>query len=525
MGIPYYFYSLTKKYQGILHSNKPNNTDIYCIDFNGIIHNVAQQVIKTYNDKNENVCSEDNNIKEIEEKILEGLQNKIDEYIDTYKAKKYIICADGVAPMAKIIQQRKRRYLTIYRNKIDAKHIKKPLWDTNSITPGTLFMNNMNNFINNKIRYSTNNIEYVYSGSNECGEGEHKIFNKLKNYSSNNEDIIINGLDADLIILSLISHIKNIHLMRETEDKISKNIVYNYLNIDKLREAILKELKYVWELNDNDINNDNDIVESYCTLCSILGNDFIPHLLTIDIKTDGCDKLLNVAKKAIKENGLLVSNRTINYECLKYIFKYLSITEDKDIFNICDKYIKKNAFNTSQLPSDSYAIKNKSQLCHTIYNNSNNWHKEYYKVIFDNNITLDSSIIYNSCNNYIKGIYWVYEYYKGNDIDCEWYYPYNYPPTLKDISNHIIAYEQPVINKNNNFIEPAVQLLIVLPRESINLHSNKYKSFITDKYNGLYHMYPVNYEIQTFLKTHLWECAPILPLININYIKKIISMK
>jgi 5'-3' exonuclease len=525
MGIPYYFYSLTKKYQGILHSNKPNNTDIYCIDFNGIIHNVAQQVIKTYNDKNENICSEDNNIKEIEEKILEGLQNKIDEYIDTYKAKKYIICADGVAPMAKIIQQRKRRYLTIYRNKIDANHIKKPVWDTNSITPGTLFMNNMNNFINNKIRYSTRNIEYVYSGSNECGEGEHKIFNKLKNYSSNNEDIIINGLDADLIILSLISHIKNIHLMRETEDKLSKNIVYNYLNIDKLREAILKELKYVWELNDNDINNDNDIVESYCTLCSILGNDFIPHLLTIDIKTDGFDKLLNVAKKAIKENGLLVSNRTINYECLKYIFKYLSITEDKDIFNICDKYIKKNAFNTSQLPSDSYAIKNKSQLCHTIYNNSNNWHKEYYKVIFDNNITLDSSVIYNSCNNYIKGIYWVYEYYKGNDIDCEWYYPYNYPPTLKDISNYIIAYEQPVINKNNNFIEPAVQLLIVLPRESINLHSNKYKSFITDKYNGLYHMYPVNYEIQTFLKTHLWECAPILPLININYIKKIISMK
>jgi 5'-3' exonuclease len=519
MGIPYYFYSLTKKYKDILHSNKPNNTDIYCIDFNGIIHNIAQQVIKNYND------NKNDNIKDIEENILEGLQNKIEEYIYTYKAKKYIICADGVAPMAKIIQQRKRRYLTIYKNKIDEKHIIKPIWDTNSITPGTLFMNNMNNFINNKIRYSTHNIEYVYSGSNECGEGEHKIFNKLKNYSLNNECIIINGLDADLIILSLISHIKNIHLMRETEDKITKKNVYNYLNIDKLREAILKEIKYTWELNDNDTNNDNDIVESYCTLCSILGNDFIPHLLTIDIKTDGCDKLLNVAKRAIKEYGLLVSNKTINYECLKYIFKYLSMTEDKDIFNICDKYIKKNVFNTSQLPSDNYAIKNKSQLSHVIYNNINNWHKEYYKDIFDNNITIDSSVIYNSCNNYIKGIYWVYEYYKGNDIDCEWYYPYNYPPTLKDISNHIIAYEQPVINKNNNFIEPAVQLLIVLPRESINLHSNKYKSFITDKYNGLYHMYPVNYDIQTFLKTHLWECAPILPLININYIKKIISMK
>ena len=352
--------------------------------------------------------------------------------------------------MAKIIQQRKRRYLTIYRNKIDAIHIIKPVWDTNAITPGTSFMNNMNTYINNKIRYSTYNIEFIYSGSNECGEGEHKIFKKLKTLSKNNEDIIINGLDADLIILSLISHIKNIHLMRETVDKFSKNIVYNYLNIDKLRQAILKELKNLWSLNDN--YKDTDIVESYCTLCSILGNDFIPHLLTIDIKTDGTDKLINIAKKAIEENGLLVSNGTINYECLKYIFKYLSSTEDKDIFNICEKYIKKNVFNTSQLPSDNYAIKNKSSLCHTIYNNSSNWHKEYYKVIFDNNITLDSSVIYNSCKNYITGIYWVYEYYKGNNIDCEWYYPYNYPPTLKDISNHAIAYESPVINATENYI-------------------------------------------------------------------------
>ena len=75
MGIPYYFYSLTKKYKDILHSNKPNNTDIYCIDFNGIIHNIAQQVIKNYND------NKNDNIKDIEENILEGLQNKIEEYI------------------------------------------------------------------------------------------------------------------------------------------------------------------------------------------------------------------------------------------------------------------------------------------------------------------------------------------------------------------------------------------------------------------------------------------------------------
>lgn len=521
MGIPYYFYLLTKKYSNILHNIKPINTDIYCIDFNGIIHNVAQNVISSY----ENISIEINEEFEnnIEQKILEGLWNKIEEYIQTFNAKKYIICADGVAPMAKIIQQRKRRYLTIYRNKIDASHNSKQIWDTNAITPGTSFMNNMNIYINNKIKESSYNIEFIYSGSNECGEGEHKIFKILKSISKDNDDIIINGLDADLIILSLISHIKNIHLMRETIDKFSKKNVYNYLNIDILRQAILKELKFLWNLKEDYSNN--DIVESYCTLCSILGNDFIPHLLTIDIKSDGTDKLINIAKKAIEENGLLVSNNSINYECLKYIFKNLSLTEDIDIKNICEKYIKKNTFNnSSQLPSDNYAIKNKSPLYTTIYNNNSTWHNEYYKVIFDNNIILDSSVIYNSCKNYIIGIYWIYQYYKGNNIDREWYYPYNYPPTLKDISNHSIAYEPPVIKSIDNYIEPHIQLLLVLPKDSIKLHDIKYRNYITDKYNGLYHMYPQNYEIQTFMKTHLWECCPILPLININYIKKIISM-
>ena len=123
-----------------------------------------------------------------------------------------------------------------------------------------------------------------------------------------------------------------------------------------------------------------------------------------------------------------------------------------------------------------------------------------------------------------RGIYWVYQYYKGYIIDCEWYYPYNYPPTLKDISNHSIAHEAPVINANNNFLDPNIQLLIVLPKDSIHLVNHKYKKYMTDIYSGLFHMYPVNYNIQTFLKTHLWECSPILPLININYIKNIISM-
>jgi 5'-3' exonuclease len=527
MGIPYYFYTLTQKYKNILCSIKPTSTDIYCIDFNGIIHNSAQDIMKHQQGPQGPLQTEKLDNEAIETKIIECVWNKIEYYINTFNAKKYIICADGVAPVAKMFQQRKRRYLNVYRSKLDEGFATKPSWDTNAITPGTAFMNKLNLFIHKKIRYSTYNAEFIYSGSDENGEGEHKIFHKLK-ISPENSQIIIHGLDADLIILSLMSHHKNIHLMRETKDKESNETVYNYLNITNLRAAILKEITELWELKGvrgvgDRQYDDNDLIETYCTMCSILGNDFIPHLLTIDLKTDGINKLISATKKAIHEQDLLVSNGKINYECLKSIFKYLSKSEDTDIHNICEKYINKRIFNSSDIPSDYYALKNKDQLAYYIYNNPSKWHKEYYKEVFANNYTIDSTVMFNACDNYIIGIFWVYEYYKGNNIDCEWYYPYNYPPTIKDITNHAIAHEAPQINKNNNYVKPCVQLLIVLPRESSHLLKNDKKKYMTDIYSGLFHMYPLKYKIQTFLKTHLWECSPILPLINIKYINKVLS--
>jgi 5'-3' exoribonuclease 2 len=133
--------------------------------------------------------------------------------------------------------------------------------------------------------------------------------------------------------------------------------------------------------------------------------------------------------------------------------------------------------------------------------------------------------MFNACNNYIKGIYWVYSYYKGMDIDCEWYYPYNYPPTIKDILNHSIANDVPVLNSNNEFVPSYIQLLIVLPKYSVKLLAKKHQRYMLDIYAGLFHMYPVKYNIQTFLKTQLWECSPILPLINLNYITKVLELE
>jgi 5'-3' exonuclease len=484
MGIPYYFYYLTKKYHNIIVRELPKRINIYAIDFNGIIHPEAAK------ETNEN-------------QLIINLWNKINNYNDLYKPNKLIICIDGVAPFAKIIQQRKRRYLTFYKNTID-KTVSK--WDTNAISPGTTFMNNLDDFI-----IKNNKDKYIFSGSNEAGEGEHKIFKIINDIDEkeNEEPIIINGLDADLIILSLISGKKNIYLMRENKDQIT------YVNIDNLKLAIISELEPKWH-----IENTIDLIESYCVMCSILGNDFIPHILNLNIKSGGLDKLINITEIAIRTNGPLVEDNKINQNTLTEIFNLIAENEDIEIIDLVNKEIEKKPRDFT-LKSQEYAIKNKDSVLFDMYNNSKKWRYYYYKKLFDININSDSAYISNASNNYIKGIYWTYNYYKKFDLDYNWYYPYNYPPTVKDISNYLKVNIIQPIKLNGTYLQPKIQLLLILPIDSINLIDKSMQKYMTDISFGLKYLYPIEYKIQTLFKNHLWECCPILPMINIDKIIKI----
>lgn len=500
MGIPYYFYTLTKSYGNILSDTIPCNPDIYCLDFNGIIHPLCAKVISHSTDVNE-------------ESMIENLYDKVKIDINTLKPRKTLICVDGVVPLAKMIQQRRRRYLSAYRNKIDKVDVK---WDTNCITPGTNFMKKLDSYFKKEVRYNSLPSQIIYSGSDECGEGEHKIFNLLLN-ELDDSSVIINGLDADLIILCLMSHRTNIYLMRESDTN-------TYVNIENLRKAIIEELTKKWNIPIiTDIYSDDakNVIESYCVMCSVLGNDFIPHLLTLNLKSNGLEKLISCTGNTYKTHGLLVNDSTINYIALSDILQQLAKYEDRELFEETERYLKKTS--PSQIPSEYYAIKNKDPIAEKIYKNISKWHQTYYKTFFHTNITIDSSVISNVCECFITGIYWTYAYYKKKQIDNTWYYPYEYPPSVKDIANYTIGNDPPIMKNNTAQLTTKIQLMIVLPIDSKHLLDKKYQKMMDDKTLGLYHLYPRNYKIHTYLKTHLWECTPSLPIININYIINHIS--
>ena len=80
---------------------------------------------------------------------------------------------DGVAPRAKMNQQRERRYKSHFFKELETG--KSVLWDSNKITPGTEFMNDL--------PYKLRDLlpEYIHvSGPDEPGEGEHKIFEYIR---------------------------------------------------------------------------------------------------------------------------------------------------------------------------------------------------------------------------------------------------------------------------------------------------------------------------------------------------------
>jgi len=219
MGIPSYFSYIVKNHSNIIKKYNGNN-DIkinnFYLDCNSIIYDAIHNIDFSKIEKNQYKF------------IIDYVIKKIDSYIDLIKPNENIIIAfDGVAPVAKLEQQRQRRFKSSYQNKISKKIFKdsKPdSWNTAAITPGTEFMKILNeqiqkNYDNNK-KYD--NLKIIVSTSQQYGEGEHKIFKYIRDYPDEHFDktSVIYGLDADLIMLS-INHLpicKNIFLFRETPE-------------------------------------------------------------------------------------------------------------------------------------------------------------------------------------------------------------------------------------------------------------------------------------------------------------------
>jgi len=568
MGVPGFFLWLIKNYKNkklifnkdiILNNvhadsdidliNKINNIDYLLLDTNCLIHPMCYSVINENNDLTDIDKLEDLMIL----KILEYIE-KIYEYVNPKKG--IYIAIDGVAPVAKIKQQRIRRHKSISDKQV-WDNIKKKYnkeitnsWNSNAITPGTKFMDKLHNaFVTFIKKEKINNLNIIYSSYLTPGEGEHKLLQYINN--NINLSYVIYGLDADLIFLSLTTHSSNIFLLRESNEinKFNTEDILNYVNIEILRELIvstikkyiIKEINILPELNNNLdfshwVNNidNNQLINDFICICYLLGNDFIPHIPSLEIYDNGIETLIiNYAKIYIELNllntqnnnntGIIQKECNINYIFFKKIINNLSLEEEYILKkNYNKKY--KQCYDTDPYQKELFKIENiQFKINDPVKlgsDNHNEWRLRYYKHYWNINNNEIEEFSKELVKQYLIGIKWISLYYFDKCPSWNWYYPYNNPPFISDIDKYMNLFDF----NNYNFelgkpLKPFIQLLIVLPYSSNYLLPIQLRKLIINPKSSISHFYIKNFEQDFINKKKYWMAIPILPNLDINKIK------
>ncbi|BAM39333.1 5'-3' exoribonuclease 1 [Theileria orientalis strain Shintoku] len=368
--------------------------DYFYVDMNAVIH------AATHGNVSPSLMMED-------QQRMRRIVTALLKIFKLVKPKKMMyIGVDGVCPSAKINQQRTRRF-RLYKSttkpgfkpyykseegkyeytvkKLPIQSYDNVSFDPSYISPGTEFMSMMDSELRNWIALQTYEGTWedryiVYSGTDVPGEGEHKIYDAIRRMAEcdpkvKQENHLVYGLDADLMMLSLITKMPNMYILREKYDhaphklaKIKPNPYYSketgllhfhgmdYIDFkisdyEVLSMRFLRRIMYsrcirTSEAVSNDANkflfNQNSrnrltddfsllsflAVDKLCT--TNVGNDFLPHLPTVELCNSSFNDLVNTYYKMLpKFRGFLTESYKINMSRLQQLMKELSKLEIK----------------------------------------------------------------------------------------------------------------------------------------------------------------------------------------------------
>eukprot|EP01117_Protostelium_nocturnum_P008338 TRINITY_DN2977_c0_g1_i5.p1 TRINITY_DN2977_c0_g1~~TRINITY_DN2977_c0_g1_i5.p1 ORF type:complete len:1478 (+),score=622.12 TRINITY_DN2977_c0_g1_i5:485-4918(+) len=514
---------------------------------NGIIHNC------THKDKKE---GETDSTPPTEQEMIVAIFHYIDKLFQLVKPKKlFYMAIDGVAPRAKLNQQRQRRFRSAKEakenmEKLEAKgHVftDKP-FDSNCITPGTEFMatvsKNLKYFIRKKIDEDPNwkKCRIIFSGHEVPGEGEHKIMEYIRhekegsNWDPNTKHCLY-GLDADLVMLGLTTHEPHFSLLREdvltrsggkkkmkdTTDKdfhlLHLSIVREYLNIEFYNPNLPFEYDF------------ERIVDDFVFLCFLIGNDFLPHMTTLDIADGTFNRMFEIYREILPSlGGYITQSSTVNWARLEVLFKRLSPFEREAYdtlsavdFNPSEGHsfaldssigsMGKLSLNSSQGISDEF--KKDLQLMGVededlVTEVDDSWKDCYYKDKFHTSIQ-NQEFRNNLRKSYIEGLSWVLNYYHHGVVSWGWFYPYYYAPLISDLDN--LSSLQINFDIGKPFT-PYQQLMAVLPKASSNFLPLPYRNLMVDPSSPIVDFYPEHFELDMNGKKNEWEAIVKVPFVD-----------
>ena len=542
MGIPSYFSYIVKNYPNIIkrYNKSVLNVDNLYLDCNSIIYDIYAKM-KT-----------DDLTDSISNSIIKGVIAKIEYYIETIDPKQQVIVAfDGVAPVAKLEQQRNRRYKSWYQNEItrDIFNKDKPdPWNTTAITPGTKFMSELNAKVSahfsktvtdKSAPTSMKGPNITVSGSNCVGEGEHKLFDYIRKNPVKHADqvSVIYGLDADLIMLS-INHLPvspKTYLFRETphfigsiDSELEPDADY-FLDIPELTEAIVSYMNSDKELTaeqQKSVSQRNKIYD-YIFLGFFLGNDFMPHFPAVNIRTGGVDKMMNAYRATIGPNENLCDGKTIYWNNVRKMIQFLVNLEEQYIIV---EHKSRNSKERHLMPQTTPEEKFRRFEATPVFERDMEkyinpvkpfWQSRYYRGLFGIKSDTNDMQKKDIAVNYLQGLEWTMKYYTSGCADWRWRYKYNYPPLLQDLIKHVPVFNTEfVVNKSANPVSEIVQLCYVLPRTQLSLLPPK---LVSELLRHKDHWYKGNCDFVWAYCKYFWESHVEMNEIDINELEQFLA--
>ncbi|XP_073027589.1 5'-3' exoribonuclease 3-like isoform X1 [Primulina eburnea] len=652
MGVPSFYRWLVEKYPKIVvdaveergddvDSSSPNPNqlefDNLYIDMNGIIHPCFHP---------------DDNLfpPTTFDEVFSNIYDYIDRLFNIVRPRKLLYLAiDGVAPRAKMNQQRSRRFRAAkdlqMAEEVDDKFRKEfemegkvllpkkesQVSDSNVITPGTEFMytlaRKLRNYIRQRISDSVawRRIKVILSDASVPGEGEHKIMSYIRAqrsapaYDPNNRHCLY-GLDADLIMLALTTHEIHFSIIREDVRSASENSgheaetcilkssgwskrdpfqrtsfsdthklasqketvnsidtslkkkPYQFLHVWILREYLALDLE-ITNLPEELSYDFERIVDDFILICCFAGNDFLPHMPSLEIHEGGINLLMHVYKNEFKNLGgylvdmQQVKDRHARYIKLKRVERFLITVGEKEdkifekraqirdkklrriLLEMTDankieeniiykkdydkKYNKEHELASSVNVSDDQILKNTKELKQKVkdYMHSQSdlfkvgcfgtdkvkfgtagWKERYYKEKFGVESSEEvEALRKNVVTKYGEGLCWVLLYYFSGVPSWTWFYPYHYGPLASDFKG--LTQTRAKFMKGSPF-KPFDQLMGVFPPQSAHALPEAYQRLMINEDSLIIDFYPTEFETDVDGKRYLWQGVVKLPFID-----------
>jgi len=552
MGIPSYFAHVVRSYRHIIQPLKARKRIVHnlYLDCNSLIYDAVhaqakQQTQAQAKQQTQAQAQAKQQAHATEKQIIGAVCDKLVHYFRVLAPQNRVFIAfDGVAPVAKMKQQRNRRYMAWYQN------TQMTGFNTAAITPGTEFMRALAQAV--KTRFQTpaefQVQEIIVSAADEPGEGEHKIYAYIRahaDYHATPEQVtVVYGLDADLIMLTL-NHLHlapRMYLYRETPEfikNLDKTLAPNetyLLDIPAFADCLRKELG-------QDLQTTHaHLIPDYIFMCFLLGNDFLPHFPALNIRTEGMPRLFAAYRHVFgnQPGKSLTVQQHIVWPHVREFLAYLATRElefvqeeyklrEKQGARAWQQYIAEKEKNKvdvadgSQNADEFLTLPLRDRVVEKYINplEEVGWEARYYRALLKIRVTPTIQTgCQQICQNYFEGLEWTMKYYSHGCVDWRWTYHYPYPPLLKDLAAHVPTTDVFSAALHTCPVEPLVQLCYVLPPSSLylvppTLHQNLLLNW--------YVATPLDLTFQWSFCKFFWEAHVELPEVHLQLLENVVN--